>query len=127
MGKLKMAAVAVLSPEELANAIAAMAVLEAVPLPSWKMYKMNVSIENKTQFELQLVGDYFMRGRFETGPTSVPAFKSMTFTVCNKMWSPFGVSGGVQFNVIMPMDTGGNCNGSGRQTHKFAVGFNVGP
>lgn len=116
-----MAAVAVLSSEELANAIAAMAVVEGLPLPSMKTYKMNVSIVNQTQFELQLVDEYFMRGRFDTGATSVPAFKSMTFAVCNKTWSAVGASGGVQFNVIMPN------SGSGRQTHKFAVGFNVGP
>ncbi|OJJ22334.1 hypothetical protein BKI52_06525 [marine bacterium AO1-C] len=79
---------------------------------------MTVTIINETQYNIVFEESYFDSGRFWTPPTNTPAFKSMTFSGCNKDGSILtGVSGGALFQLQMPKE------GGGYEKLNFGVGF----
>jgi hypothetical protein len=79
---------------------------------------MTITVFNQTQFLLLYKGNQLDHGRFWTPPGNVKRFDSGTFSVCNKDGSiGTGASGGVKFQLQMPMDDGGY------QELDIAVGF----
>jgi hypothetical protein len=79
---------------------------------------MTVTVFNETQFLLLYKGYQLDHGRFWTTPGNVKRFDSGTFSVCNKDGSiATGASGGVKFQLQMPMVDGGY------QELDIAVGF----
>lgn len=101
-----------------AKAKAAIEIIKIVGEKAWTMIdppselkskfrNTSVTINNKTQFEIQWTGkEYFDSGRFWEAPSSISATEQGQFSICNKDSSfATGASAGGVFKVKLP---GGN-------------------
>lgn len=109
----------VLGAIELAKSIGdTVASVTAEPKDLKEKYRsMQITVVNRTQFELIYKDSYMSHGRFWTSPTNSTPFNSTTFSACNLDGSIMtGLQGASIYNLRMPTN-------DGYETLSIGIGF----